>query len=200
MLSTHSFTMLWPFDPSTFFDPPSPMATYDFLVLIVLALSTCLGAMKGFAWQVASLTALSASYLVAYKFRLTVAAWLPIAAPMNTLVAMLVLYVICSTMIWFLFHQIRKLIDRVKLKDFDKQMGALFGFLKGALICFVVTLFAIALLGERERDAILSSHSGRWIVRGLDRVESVVPDELHKLINPLLERIDDRLEQGGGDV
>jgi membrane protein required for colicin V production len=177
------------------------MASYDILVLIVLALTTLLGAIKGFAWQVASLTALFASYLVAYKFRVAVAAWLPIAAPMNTLVAMLVLYATCSMAIWFLFHQIRKVIDRMKLKEFDKQLGALFGFLKGALLCVVVTLFAIALLGERERDAILGSHTGRWIVRGLDRVQSVVPDELHELVNPLLKRIDDRLEQqGGGDV
>ena len=176
------------------------MATYDILVLIVLAATTCLGALKGFAWQVASLTALFASYLVAYKFRLVVGQWLPIAAPMNTLVAMLLLYVSCSLAIWFAFHQLRKLIDRVKLKDFDKQMGALFGLLKGAAICTVVTLFAIALLGERVGDAILSSYSGRWMARGADHLEAVLPAEFQEVVEPILDRIDDRLEQGGGDV
>jgi membrane protein required for colicin V production len=172
------------------------MATYDILVLIVLATTTCLGALKGFAWQVASLTALCASYLVAFKFRAVVGQWLPIAAPMNTLVAMLVLYASCSLTIWYVFRQIHKLIDRVKLKDFDKQMGAFFGLLKGAAICFVVTLFAIALLGERVGAAILDSHAGRWMARGADQLQAVLPEELDEVVGPLLERVDDRLEQG----
>ncbi len=172
------------------------MPTYDILVLIVLLLTTCLGAWKGFVWQIASLASLFASYLVAYKFRLVVAAWLPIVAPFNTLVAMLLLYAACSMTIWFAFHQVRKLIDRVKLKEFDSQLGALFGLAKGILICAIVTLFAIALLGDRQREAIVSSYSGGWIVSCLDRLESVIPAELHELMEPLLQRVDERLEQG----
>jgi membrane protein required for colicin V production len=176
------------------------MPTYDILVILVLAVTTCLGALRGFAWQVASLTALCASYLVAYKFRLVLAPWLPIAAPINALVAMVILYVTCSMAIWFGFHQLRKLIDRVKLKDFDRQMGALFGLLKGAAICFVVTLFAIALLGERAGDAILSSHSGRWTARRASHLEAVLPDEIEEVVSPILDRIDDRLQQGSSGL
>jgi membrane protein required for colicin V production len=176
------------------------MPTYDILVILVLAATTCLGAVRGFAWQVASLTALFASYLVAYKLRFVLAPWLPIAAPINALVAMVILYLACSMAIWSGFHQIRKLIDRVKLKDFDKQMGALFGLLKGAAICFAVTLFAIALLGERVGDAILSSYSGRWMARNAGHLEAVLPEEIEEVVSPILERIDDRLRQGSGGI
>ena len=175
------------------------MATYDILVLIVLATTTCLGAWRGFAWQVASIAALCASCLVAIRFRSDLGPWLPIAAPLNNLVAMLILYMACSLVIWSVFRQIHKLIDRVKLKDFDRQLGALFGLLKGMAICFVVTLFAIALLGERVGTSILGSHAGRWMAGGVDHVQAVMPAELHDVVSPLLERIDDRLEQGGGE-
>ena len=112
---------------------------------------------------------------------------------------MLILYMACSLVIWSVFRQIHKLIDRVKLKDFDRQLGALFGLLKGMAICFVVTLFAIALLGERVGTSILGSHAGRWMAGGVDHVQAVMPAELHDVVSPLLERIDDRLEQGGGE-
>ncbi len=44
---------------------------------------------------------------------------------------MLVLYILTSLAIWLLFRMVSGIIDRVKLKEFDRQMGALFGLAKG---------------------------------------------------------------------
>ena len=45
------------------------METYDILMLIVLVATALYGAIKGFAWQLASLASIFVSYMVAYQFR-----------------------------------------------------------------------------------------------------------------------------------
>ena len=57
----------------------------------MLLAATVFGAWKGLAWQVASLAAIFASYIVAYQFRHTLAAWIPIPAPWSIFLAMLLL-------------------------------------------------------------------------------------------------------------
>ncbi len=51
---------------------------------------------------------------------------------------MLVLYLLSGVLIWFAFQLIRETIERVKLKDFDHQLGGLFGLSKGC--CFAWSL------------------------------------------------------------
>ena len=115
----------------------------------------------------------------------------------NTIAAMLLLYVGTSLAIWFVFQMVHGLIDRVKLKEFDRQLGAAFGFLKGALLCTIITLFAIALLGDSQRQKIVDSFSGNCLARMLDHAEAVIPAELHETFSPYLEQLDARMEQGG---
>ncbi|MGB1707347.1 MAG: CvpA family protein, partial [Rubripirellula sp.] len=57
---------------------------------------------------------------------------------------------------------VRGSIDRMKLKEFDRQIGALFGLAKGALYCTLITLFAVTLSGERIREAVVQSKSGNY--------------------------------------
>ena len=40
-------------------------------------------------------------------------------------------------------HYFGGAIDRVKLNEFDRQMGALVGFAKGVLLCIAITFFAV---------------------------------------------------------
>ena len=44
------------------------MQTYDLLMILVLVATTMFGFWKGFAWQVASLASLVASYFISLKF------------------------------------------------------------------------------------------------------------------------------------
>ena len=136
------------------------LAPYDMLMLGVLVVATLIGFWKGFAWQVASLAAIVGSYFVAYWYREPVAAWIPLADPWRMFGAMFVLYVGSSLAIWCLFRLTSRLIDRWKLKDFDRQLGALLGLAKGLLLCALITFFSVTLLGEQKRSAILQSRSG----------------------------------------
>jgi hypothetical protein len=55
---------------------------------------------------------------------------------------MLALYLATSLAVWLLFRLVAGIIDKVKLKDFDRQVGALIGVAKGVLLCLVITFFA----------------------------------------------------------
>jgi membrane protein required for colicin V production len=170
------------------------MQAYDVIMLVVLAATTFLGFRKGLAWQIASLGAIFFSYFVAMHFRDLVATRLHTDPPWNRFLAMLILYLGTSLAIWILFQLVRGFIDRAKLKEFDQQLGAIFGLVKGAALCVVITFFAVTLLGEGFRKQVIESRSGLYIARLLDRADTVMPTGIHDFLDPYLRELDERLE------
>jgi membrane protein required for colicin V production len=172
------------------------MQAYDIIMLIVLAAATFFGFRKGLVWQIASVAAIVVSYFVAMQFRDVVAQKLNAAPPWNTFLAMLILYVATSFIIWVAFQLVRGAIDKAKLKEFDQQLGALFGFAKGVLLCVIITLFSVTLLGPDLRQQIIDSKSGLYIAQLLDRADAVMPEELHEYLHPYLSRLDPGAMEG----
>lgn len=172
------------------------MQTYDWLMIIVLAATTVFGMWKGMAWQIASLASLVLSLFVGFRFADQFAPSLSGIAPppLNKFLAILLIYMATSIVIWTLFRFVSGFIDRLKLEYFDRQMGAIFGFAKGILLCVAITFFAVSLLPPAQKEAILASNAGRYIVLGLDKTHSVVPPEMHDVIHPYVEKIEQRLD------
>jgi len=166
------------------------MVAYDLLMVAVVVLMTLYGSWKGMAWQLASLSAVFVSYLVAYRFRTPVSGMIDAAHPWNVFLAMLILYISCSLLIWLIFRFISHLIDRVKLREFDSQIGALFGCLNGVIVCVLATLFSVTLLGEQTRESIVSSRSGYYIAVLLDKSHTLMPEEIHQVLHPFIEQLD----------
>lgn len=169
------------------------MPTYDLLMLLVIVAATIFGFWKGMAWQIASLASLVVSYIAALRFSEQLAPTFGDHAPWNRFVAMLVIYIVTSFVIWTAFRLVSGAIDKVKLEAFDKQLGALFGLAKGVLLCVAITFFAVTLLPPAQGEAIVASRSGRYIVVLLNKTHSVVPPEVHQVIDPYLEKIESRL-------
>ena len=176
------------------------MQIYDVIMLAVMIAAMVFGAWKGFVWQLASLCSLVVSYFVALRFSPNLAPHLSGQAPLNRFLAMLLIYVACGLVIWVLFRMLSGLIDRVKLKEFDRQMGALTGLAKGAILCVAITFFAVSLSGDKYRQSILESHSGRAIGHFIDRVDSIMPQGMHELVHPFLKEIDATLQQHAGQT
>lgn len=168
------------------------MQTYDVIMLVVLLSATIFGAWKGLAWQVASLGSIFLSYFVAYHLRGPVAQHIHADPPWNLFLAMLILYVASSLVIWLAFRLVSGVIDRMRLKEFDRQVGAMLGFAKGALLCIVITLFCVTLLGENQKKAIYQSRSGFYIAWLLDKAEGVLPREFHDAVHPYVDRLEPR--------
>lgn len=166
------------------------MQPYDILMLIVLAFAIIWGAWKGLAWQIASIASIGLSYFVALHFRMPLARIINASPPWNMFLAMLILFLGTGLIVWVCFNLISEIIERVKLKEFDRQLGALFGAAKGVLLCVLITLFSVALLGDTQRQAICTSKSGYYIAVLLDRADMMIPRELHEVLAPYLDRLD----------
>src|SRR5262245_49977638 len=166
------------------------MQPYDILMLIVLAAAVAWGAWKGLAWQIASLLSIALSYFVALRFRGQLAGIITASPPWNVFLSMLILFLGTGLIVWVGFNLVSELIERVKLKEFDRQLGALFGAAKGVLICVLITLFSVALLSDSQRQAICNSRSGYYIALLLDRADMVIPHELHQVLDPYLKELD----------
>jgi len=170
---------------------------YDILMAIVLIGAMLFGAIKGFAWQLASIASIVVSYAVAYHYREPFSQNIHAEPPWNRFLAMLILFVGTSLVIWVAFRMLAGTIDRMKLKEFDRQIGALFGLGKGAIFCTLITLFAVTLFGDRTRDAIFRSRSGHWIAELLDQSDAIMPEELAAIVRPYLDQFESQSESAG---
>jgi membrane protein required for colicin V production len=165
-------------------------------MLVVLVGTALFGAIKGFAWQLASIASIVVSYVVAFNFREQLSQSIQADPPWNRFLAMLILFIGTSLVIWVAFRMVSNTIDRMRLKEFDRQIGALFGLAKGGLYCILVTLFGVTLLGETVREKIVASKSGHYIASVLDRSEALIPPEIHEVVGPYLERFDKKFKDG----
>jgi membrane protein required for colicin V production len=107
---------------------------------------------------------------------------------------MLALYIVTSLVIWLIFRIVAGFIDRLKLKEFDRQLGAVFGLTKGVLLCVAITLFAVSLLPDQQRHSIMVSRSGYYIAMLLNRADMVMPEELHDVLHPYIHRAQQQLD------
>ncbi|TWT41559.1 CvpA family protein [Botrimarina hoheduenensis] len=174
------------------------MQTYDLLMLAILGGLTIYGYFKGMAWQIAYIASFVAGYFVATKYADRLAPSITfVNPPANKFVAMLIIYAVCAFAVWMLFRVVSKAIDSVKMEGFDHQMGAIIGFARGVLWCVGVTFFAVTLLPPSFKQQIIGSQSGRYIARLLDETHSLFPPEVHQIIGPYLDRLENELDGGG---
>ncbi|MBX7165495.1 MAG: CvpA family protein [Pirellulales bacterium] len=172
------------------------MQPYDIAMIIVLVGTTAFGFLKGAAWQVASLASIGVSCFTALRFSERFAPLFGQQAPLNRFAAMLALYIGTSFVVWLLFRVVAGTIDRVKLKEFDRQVGGLFGIAKGVLLCVVITFFAVT-LSEAMRKQVLQSQSGTYIARFIDWADPIMPAEVREVLAPYLNRLEDGLRPDG---
>ncbi len=170
-----------------------PLEPYDLGLLAVLLVTVVFGAWKGMAWQIASLASVVLSAAVAIRFGRPLAPLFSRHEPWNRFVAMLVLYLGVSLAVWIVFRVVSRAIDRVQLREFDRQAGALLGGLKGVALCLVITFFAVT-LSETTRQAVLRSYSGHYIARLIRHAGPVLPEEVRDVLGEYIDELDRRLD------
>ena len=171
------------------------MQGYDILMLGVMAIAVIRGYSKGLAWQISSIASIVLSYFVAYRFKDRLAPHLEMADPWRGLVAMMILFVGTSLVIWFIFHNIRGAIEKAKLKDFDKQLGAIFGGIKGAAWCTAITVVALTFLQPGMSQQIVGSKSGGYIARIIASSKRLIPQEVQQVVQPYIQRAEEQLQE-----
>jgi membrane protein required for colicin V production len=173
------------------------MQTYDLIMLAVLFGATLWGFLKGMARQVASLASLVASYFAALRLSPLVAPYIGQPEPLNRFIAMLLLYLLTSLTIWLVCRTVLQFIERAQLKEFDRQVGGLFGAAKGVLLCVTITFFAVT-LSAKGRETVLASRSGYYIARLLAQADVITPKEIDAVLKPYLRELEAKLARVQG--
>ena len=168
------------------------MEIYDILMLVILAGATLFA--PGKEWPGNWRRSLRWCSAIWWRLRWSepAAHYFGKPSPWDRFLAMLVLYAVSSLIVWSLFRYVRTWINRVQLKGFDHQLGALLGAAKGVLWCIGITFFAIT-LSPTARDQILHSRSGYYIAVLLNRADPVIPTELHEMLDPYLKKLENEL-------
>jgi membrane protein required for colicin V production len=170
-----------------------PLQGYDILMLLVLVGTTVFGAWKGMAWQLASLASVVLSTMVAIHGSGSLAPHISAKEPWNRFLAMLILFLATSLAVWLVFRLVARVIDRVRLKEFDRQVGALFGLAKGVLLCVVITFFVVT-LSETARQSVLGSRSGRYIALLTKSATPILPEEVTRVLGQYIDELDRKLD------
>tara|TARA_B100000809_G_C15003446_1_gene482330 strand:- start:449 stop:985 length:537 start_codon:yes stop_codon:yes gene_type:complete len=163
------------------------MATYDLIMLAIALFATLFGAWKGLAWQIAWVSAVAISSLVALQLRTGVANQLGMVGPAGSYFAMGIVFAAVSVIIWLLYRMGYSWIKRSGLGKFDRRMGGAAGILSGLLLCTLITVISMSVSGPAGRAQIQSSYSGRWISSLLTRSSSYLPGDVQQKVDDLLE-------------
>ena len=170
---------------------------YDLVMLGILAAAAVLGYFKGLVWQIAWIAGIAASSYVALRFGGPLAPFFGQQAPWNKLIAMLALYVATSLAVWLVFRVISGAINAIHLSAFDHQLGLLLGLAKGALLCVVITFFAVT-LAPGYRDQIVASRSGRIVAELIVRADQYLPKDVVETVDPFVKQFEDQLRRPPG--
>jgi len=173
------------------------MQGYDFVMIGVLIGAVAWGAWKGFAWQVASTASMVLSYFVALNFRTPLSQIIKTDPPWNVFVSMLILFLGTSLVVWLCFNFVSQAIEKMKLKEFDRQVGAILGFVKGVILCVLITLFAMSLLDQPRRQAIINSRSGMYIAQLLAKADAIMPREIRQVLAPYVDGLEQNMSTSG---
>ena len=175
------------------------MQVYDIMILIIVGWLTLRGVMKGMVSQLASLAAVILSFWSAVHFGPILEPIMRSAvnaqAPWDKVLAITIAFAGASIAVMLLQRVLAKIISAIRLKKFDHLCGALFGFLKGVLIGMIITFFAV-MLSEQTRKMATDSHSGKVLVRLIQRTQDLLPEDVSALIDSNLEGFQQQIESG----
>jgi membrane protein required for colicin V production len=163
---------------------------FDAIVAVILLFTTIRGAAKGIVWQLAAIGSLVLCFFFAQSGSLAISPMIPLEPPLNRWTAMFIIYLITSLVAFGTARALREAIEKAKFVEFDRHLGALLGFVKGAVICIVATFFAVTMT-DRIRPVVMNSYSGHYSAVLLDRLAPVLPRELHDIIDPYLRKFED---------
>jgi membrane protein required for colicin V production len=167
---------------------------YDLVMLGILAVAALLGYFKGMVWQLAWIAGICASSFVSFRFGTQLAPYFGQQAPWNRFTAMLALYAATSIAVWLVFRTISGAINAIHLSAFDHQLGLLLGLTKGALLCIVITFFAVT-LAPAYRNEIVGSKSGRLVAELIVRADNYLPKEVHDTVEPFVKQFERQFQQ-----
>lgn len=152
------------------------MCAFDIVVLLILIGMTFRGGLSGIISQIASILSIIAGWYVSTRyFSIAMpyfAKWPEWQKPISILAIFIVSFLAVKIVSIFL----QRFISLAHMKEFDRQMGALLGLVKGIVVCIVLTYIAV-IASEKTKNAVVESESGKYITMVILKIEELLPEK-----------------------
>jgi len=160
------------------------MTWFDYVVVGIVMLSMLLALFRGVIREIAALAGWAAALILSGMFASEVAQWLPasLSQVLRSVIAYVVIFLGVLLLSGLAGLLAAKLFHAAGLGFTDRAVGAVFGFLRGAVIVFVVVMFAGMTSLPKEpfwREAALSGPVETAVLAA----KPVLPKDLAKRIH-----------------
>jgi uncharacterized membrane protein required for colicin V production len=167
------------------------VTAYDGVMALIVIFATFHGYWKGATWQIAPIMSLVLGYMIAMPMSVTTAHYFG-NPPQNRLFALVTIYIGVSLVVYFLVRSFREGIEKAKLTEFDRHLGALLGALKGILLTLAITVILL-IYSTMARDLILKSESSSIAAKIINAVYPILPKAMHQILSPYLKQLNREL-------
>lgn len=120
------------------------MTWFDYVVIAVVVLSVLLAVFRGVVREIAALAGWAAALILSGLFAQELAQWLPMSLShlLRAVIAYLVIFLSVLLLSGVLGLLLAKMFHAAGLGFTDRAVGALFGFVRGAVIVFIGVMLA----------------------------------------------------------
>jgi uncharacterized membrane protein required for colicin V production len=151
---------------------------YDILAVAILAFTTIRGAMKGVIWQIAAIAGLVACFVFSESISAAAGPYVKLEPPLNNWVVMIGAYLLFSFGSFSIARLLTEWLDKIHFGDFNRHLGAIFGFVKGALIVLVITFFSVT-VSKSMHEVLKTSRTGHIAALVMYHLHPIMPEKLH---------------------
>ena len=167
------------------------VTVYDGVMALIVFFTTIHGFWKGATWQIAPIMSLVLGYMIAMPMSVTMAHYFG-DPPQNRLFALVTIYIAVSMVVYLLVRSFREGIEKARLTELDRHLGALLGALKGVLLTLSITVILI-IYSTVARELILKSESSTIAAKIINAVYPILPKAMHQILRPYLKQLDNEL-------
>lgn len=157
------------------------LVTTDWLLCAVLLFSMLLGAWRGLVYELMSLAAWVAAFMLAQWLAQDVALMLPFlqgaAEKVQYAAAFVLVFVASLFAAGLLSWVLKKVVETVGLRPVDRALGAVFGLARGVLLLLVATV-VIQLMGMAQQPWWQHAQGPVWLEVLLNGLKPVLPQAL----------------------
>jgi membrane protein required for colicin V production len=162
---------------------------YDVVVLAILAYTTIRGAVKGVVWQLAAIAGVVLCLVFAESTSALAGPYVKLEPPLNHWVVMFASYVLFSFLAFGVARLLNDWIEKQQFGEYNRHLGAILGFVKGVVICLVLTFFAVTVSAD-AREMLKHSRSGKAAAIIMDRIHPLMPEKLHDALGEYIHQLD----------
>ena len=160
------------------------MGELDWVLVIIVGLSTLLGLTRGMVREIFALIGWLAAFFVSLYFSNEVAEALPfkaVGAMGRTLIAVILIVIGCVFVAGLVGKIIRKILSSVSVGAEDHLLGTLFGFLRGVLIVAILVYVCGATEFISKQSWWKSSELVPYVEKGIVFCSPYMPEWLSNM-------------------